>query len=210
MLSQPIHRDCIINAKFVAALIVIGVLLFALGFLVMGCGLIAIGIPPTPGVLEDHPVHRYRDLLRGILAYGGDPVLALFPPGGYLCAGIHRRVAFFQCVLCDDRQRGRPGAEPSEMAPVYHQLSYQRFILGLMRLAPSELFNDATSTLLMPSVRSLGPLTMEQLDGAIPSPLPLGESIKVVWAQLTGLIAATVVCFAVSYSIFMRREIRSR
>ena len=43
-----------------------------------------------------------------------------------------------------------------------------------------------------------------------PSPLPLGESIKVVWAQLTGLIAATVVCFAVSYSIFMRREIRSR
>ena len=35
MLSQPIHRDCIINAKFVAALIVIGVLLFALGFLVM-------------------------------------------------------------------------------------------------------------------------------------------------------------------------------
>lgn len=99
---------------------------------------------------------------------------------------------------------------PSEMAPVYHQLSYQRFILGLMRLAPSELFNDATSTLLMPSVRSLGPLTMEQLDGAIPSPLPLGESIKVVWAQLTGLIAATVVCFAVSYAIFMRREIRSR
>ena len=62
----------------------------------------------------------------------------------------------------------------------------------------------------MPSVRSLGPLTMEQLDGAIPSPLPLGESIKVVWAQLAGLIAATVVCFAVSYSIFMRREIRSR
>lgn len=47
MLSQPVHRDCIINAKFVAALIVIGIMLFVLGFLVMGCGLIAIGIPPT-------------------------------------------------------------------------------------------------------------------------------------------------------------------
>ena len=47
MLSQPIHRDCIINAKFMAALIVIGVMLFVLGFLVMGFGLIAIGIPPT-------------------------------------------------------------------------------------------------------------------------------------------------------------------
>lgn len=32
MLSQPIHRDCIINAKFVAALIVIGIMLFVLGF----------------------------------------------------------------------------------------------------------------------------------------------------------------------------------
>ena len=47
MLSQPIHRDCIINAKFVAALIVIGIMLFVLGFLVKGFGLIAIGIPPT-------------------------------------------------------------------------------------------------------------------------------------------------------------------
>ena len=48
ILSQPIHRDCIINAKFVAALIVITIMLFVLGFLVMGAGLIAIGIPPTP------------------------------------------------------------------------------------------------------------------------------------------------------------------
>ena len=47
ILSQPIHRDYLINAKFVAALIVIGIMLYALGFLVMGFGLIAIGIPPT-------------------------------------------------------------------------------------------------------------------------------------------------------------------
>jgi ABC-2 type transport system permease protein len=32
----------------------------------------------------------------------------------------------------------------------------------------------------------------------------------VVWPQLTGLIAATVICFALSYVIFMRREVRSR
>ena len=47
ILSQPIHRDYLINAKFVGALIVIGIMLFSLGFLVMGFGLIAIGIPPT-------------------------------------------------------------------------------------------------------------------------------------------------------------------
>ena len=96
------------------------------------------------------------------------------------------------------------------MASPYQIISYQKFILGLMRLAPSELFNEATTTLLMPSVRSIGPLTMEQVQGAIPSPLPLGQSLLVVWPQLTGLIAATVICFAISYIMFMRREIRSR
>ncbi len=102
------------------------------------------------------------------------------------------------------------GLSPSQMASPYQIISYQKFILGLMRLAPSELFNEATTTLLMPSVRSLGPLTMEQVQGAIPSPLPLGQSLLVVWPQLTGLIAATVICFAISYIMFMRREIRSR
>ena len=47
ILSQPIHRDYLINAKFVGALIVIGSMLLALALLVMGFGLIAIGIPPT-------------------------------------------------------------------------------------------------------------------------------------------------------------------
>lgn len=72
------------------------------------------------------------------------------------------------------------------MASPYQIISYQKFILGLMRLAPSELFNEATTTLLMPSVRSIGPLTMEQVQGAIPSPLPLGQSLLVVWPQAHG------------------------
>ncbi|WP_246581275.1 hypothetical protein [Echinicola shivajiensis] len=56
---------------------------------------------------------------------------------------------------------------------------------------------------------SLGPITMEQMAGAIPSPLPLRESLMIVWPQLSGLIAATVLCFALSYYCFMRREIRT-
>ena len=99
---------------------------------------------------------------------------------------------------------------PSAWASDYQVIAYQRFMLNLLRFAPSELFNEATMTLLMPSVRSLGPLTMEQVHGAIPSPLPFGQSLLVVWPQLTGLIAATVVCFALSYVSFMRKEVRSR
>ncbi len=69
---------------------------------------------------------------------------------------------------------------PSGFASDYQIISYQRFMLNLLRFAPSQLFSDATTTLLMPSVRSLGPLTMEQVHGAIPSPLPLGQSLIVL------------------------------
>ena len=211
MLAQPIHRDCIINAKFVAALIIIGALLFALGLLVMGCGLIAIGIPPTP--------EEFWRIILFIIT--GIFYVAFWLNISILFSICFRQAAtsalasvavwlFFSVFYAMIVNVVAKALSPSGMVSVYHQISYQKFILGLMRLAPSELFNEATTTLLMPSIRSLGPLTMEQLQGAIPSPLPLGESIMIVWSQLTGLIAATVVCFAISYIVFMRREVRSR
>lgn len=211
MLAQPIHRDCIINAKFVAALIIIGALLFALGLLVMGCGLIAIGIPPTS--------EEFWRIILFIIT--GIFYVAFWLNISILFSLCFRQAAtsalasvavwlFFSVFYAMIVNVVAKALSPSGMVSVYHQISYQKFILGLMRLAPSELFNEATTTLLMPSIRSLGPLTMEQLQGAIPSPLPLGESIMIVWSQLTGLIAATVVCFAISYIVFMRREVRSR
>ena len=211
MLAQPIHRDCIINAKFVAALIIIGALLFALGLLVMGCGLIAIGIPPTP--------EEFWRIILFIIT--GIFYVAFWLNISILFSLCFRQAAtsalasvavwlFFSVFYAMIVNVVAKALSPSGMVSVYHQISYQKFILGLMRLAPSELFNEATTTLLMPSIRSLGPLTMEQLQGAIPSPLPLGESIMIVWSQLTGLIAATVTCFAISYIVFMRRGVRSR
>lgn len=211
ILSQPIHRDYLINAKFTAALTVIGIMLFALAFLVMGFGLIAIGIPPTA-----------EEFLR-IIAF---IIVSLFYVAFWLNLSIFFSIKFKQAatsaLACIAvwlffsvfynmiiNLVGR-AISPSEMASTYQIISYQRFMLNLLRFAPSMLFNEATTTLLMPSVRSLGPLTMEQVHGAIPSPLPLGQSLLVVWPQLTGLIAVTVICFALSYATFMRKEIRSR
>lgn len=88
-------------------------------------------------------------------------------------------------------------------------LRYNEFILDLLRIAPNQLYTDASTTMLMPSVRSLGPMTMEQMAGAIPAPLPFRESLMIVWPQVSGLIGATAACFALSYYLFMRREIRS-
>ena len=211
ILSQPIHRDYLINAKFISALIVVGTLLFVLGFLVMGLGLIAIGIPPT----AEEFMRIVFFLIVSIVYVAFWLNLSIFfsiqfkqaATSALACVAIWLFFSVFYTMIVNLVGKA---LSPSEFANPHQIIAYQKFMLTLLRFAPSELFSEATTTLLMPSVRSLGPLTMEQLHGAIPSPLPLGQSLLVVWSQLTGLIAATVVCFALSYALFMRKEIRSR
>lgn len=211
IMAQPIHRDYVINSKFVAALTVIATLFFALGFLVMGLGLIIIGITPT--VEEFFRVICFLILSVVYVAFWLN--LSIFFSIRFKQAATSALTAiaawlfftiFYQIIISLVAKAMMPseGAAPQEV------VNYQNLILNLMRVVPSQLFNDATTTLLMPAVRSLGPLTMEQVYGAIPSPLPLGQSLLLVWPQLTGLIAATVLCFALSYFSFMRKEIRSR
>jgi ABC-2 type transport system permease protein len=211
VVAQPIHRDYLINAKFAAALIAIAVMFFALGFLVMGFGLIIIGIPPTAA-----------EFLRIVFFI----LTSIFYVAFWLNLSILFSVRFRQAstsVLASVAvwlffsifygmivNLVAKAFEPTLMATPQQVLHYQQWIVNLLRILPSQLFSEATTTLLMPSVRSLGPLTMEQVYGTIPSPLPLGQSLLLVWPQLVGLMAATVLCFVLSYVSFMRREVRSR
>ena len=211
VMAQPVHRDYLINAKFTAALYVISVMFFSLGFLVMGFGLIITGIPPTA-----------EEFLRVVLFI----VVSIFYVSFWLNLSILFSVWFrqpatsalsgiavwlfftvFYSIIVNVIAKA---VAPSVTATAQQVVNYQEFILNLLRVLPSQLFSDATTTLLMPSVRSLGPLTMEQIVGTIPGPLPLDQSLLLVWSQITGLIAATILCFVLSYISFMRREIRSR
>lgn len=214
LLSQPVHRDHVLNGKFVASLLVIGVLFFSLTFLMIGLGLIFIGIPPTAS--EFFRVLSFTLLTVLYVAFWLN-VAILFsvrfrqPATSALTAiAVWLFLTVFYPILI--RLAAKAFApDPGPMAALDGSLAaYQRTVLNLLRFAPGQLFSDATTTLLMPAVRSLGPLTMEQVAGAIPNPLPLGESVLIVWPQLTGLIAATVACFALSYISFMRKEIRAR
>lgn len=211
IMSQPIHRDYIINAKFIAALIVISILFFALGFLVMGLGLIIIGIPPT----AEEFLRIICFLALSVLYVGFWLNLAIFFSIKFRQAATSALTSiavwlfftvFYQIII----SLVAKATMPSEGASEQEIIHYQNSMINLTRIVPSQLFSDATTTLLMPAVRSLGPLSMEQVYGAIPSPLPLSQSLLLVWPQLTGLIAATCICFALSYLSFMRKEIRSR
>jgi len=79
----------------------------------------------------------------------------------------------------------------------------------LLRLSPNTLFDEATMAMLLPQSRGLGLLASGEVSYMIPNPLPLGQSLLIVWPQLTTMIALAAVCFAVSYIVFMRQEIRA-
>jgi ABC-2 type transport system permease protein len=211
MLSQPIHRDYIINAKFTAALAVISVMLTALGLMVMGAGLFFIGIPPTAGEF----MRIVFFILLSIL------YVAFWLNLSILFSVLFRQPAtaalsaiavwlFFSVFYPLIVNLITKSLAPSEMAAPQTIIAFEQFRLALLRVMPNQLFSEATTTLLMPSVRSLGPLPMDQMIGALPGPLPLGQSLLMVWPQVTGLAAGTIISFVISYVLFMRREIRSR
>jgi ABC-2 type transport system permease protein len=211
LLAQPVYRDYLLNAKFIASLIVISVMFFALGFLVMGLGLIIIGIPPTA---EEFMRIVFFLLLSILYVAFWLNLSVLFSvlfrqPATSALSGISVWLFFlvFYGMIINLITKG---IAPPQYAPENVIINFEGLKMTLMRFMPNQLFSDATTTLLMPSVRSLGPLTMEQVYGTVPGPLPLGQSLLLVWPQVTGLIAATIMCFALSYYSFMRREIRSR
>jgi ABC-2 type transport system permease protein len=211
ILSQPIYRDYLINAKLAAAMIIISVMFFALGFLVMGLGLVTIGIPPT----AEEFMRIVFFIIMSIL------YVAFWLNMAILFSVLFRQPAtsalsaiavwlFFSVFYVMIVNLILKAISPSDFATPSQILSFDQTKFLLLRFTPNQLFSDATTTLLMPSVRSLGPLTVEQVYGTIPGPLPLSQSLLLVWPQVTGLLASTVICFVFSYISFMRKEIRSR
>jgi ABC-2 type transport system permease protein len=211
LMAQPVYRDSLINAKFVASLIVISTLFLSLNLLMIGGGLIITGVRIEPSefirilcfvVLSVIYVSFWLNLsILLSIKFRQTATSALTAIAIWLFFTI-----FYQILLNIIIKAFLP--DPNLLTQD-QLVSYNGIVMTFLRFVPSQLYTDATTTLLMPSVRSLGPLTMEQMAGAIPSPLSFRESLLVVWPQVSGLIAATVVCFALSYYIFMRREIRT-
>ncbi len=207
ILSQPIPRDYLINAKFTASLIIISTLFFALSFLVMGIGLIAIGIPPTP-----------EEFIRIIIF----TIIAIIYVAFWLNISILFSIKFIQSATS-----ALSGISVWLFFSIFYTMIIQVIFsllipkgrnlsitgeslkLNFMRFSPNQMFSDITTGLLTPSVRSLGPLTMEQVQGAIPGAIPVEQSVLLVWPQIVGLIAFSVICFLISYVLFMRKEIRT-
>lgn len=212
IMAQPVYRDDLLNAKFTASLLVISAMFFMLGLLTMALGVLIIGIPPT----LDEFLRMLSFMVVTVFYIGFWLNLSVLfsvrfrqPATSALSSiAVWLFFSFFYGMILNLVSRGvSPDANAASVQDI---LNHQNLMLWLSRLSPYTLFNEATTTLLMPSVRNLGPLTTDQVYGAIASPLPFGQSLLLVWPQVTGLAAATLLCFAASYMLFWRQEIRGR
>jgi ABC-2 type transport system permease protein len=88
-------------------------------------------------------------------------------------------------------------------------LRHEQLNTELNRLSPASLYDDATTALLNPNVRTLGVLVYEQIDRAVVGPLSFSQSLVLVWPQIMSLVGLVLLCFTVSYILFMREEIRA-
>ncbi len=210
ILAQPIARDSVVNAKFIGALVILFCIFAMLIALTLGLAILWTGIAPS---LQEC-LRLFLFLIVTVAYVGFWLNLALLfsviwkHPATSALVSIAVWLFFmvFYPMIIGVIAKGMA---PGMYASNQEVQAFQKLILAIMRLAPNQLYEDGTVVLLMPNVRSLSPLSMEQIQGAIPSALPVWESVKVVWIQVTALIASTVACFACSYFIFMRREIRA-
>lgn len=209
--SQPIHRDEIINGKFVAATAVIAVALLALMLVVTGYGALRLGIGPTYG-----DVVRLAAFWVVSLVY-----IAFWLAVAMLLSVVTRRAAtaalaaialwlvftMFAGLIAGavaDLVRDVPADATAEQV-----LDNARLELNVRRLSPDQLYREATGVLLNPSRQTTGIVVLEQQDFALPSALDLEDSLLLAWWQLVAIIAGTILVFVAAYVVFMRQELRA-
>ena len=209
--AQPIHRDAILTGKFLSGVTVIFLTIFAMGFLVLGAGILSLGVPPQGeevarivtflifcGVYVSFWL-AFSMLLSAWCRHAATSAL-----GGI---AIWIFLSFFYTMIASATASAAYPLDGIE--GFYNQEANYNLTLALDRISPYYLFSEAASTILNPNVRSIGVITMSQLSGAVASYLPFDQSLLLVWPHIVCMVAVTAICFAVAYIGFMRQEIRA-
>src|SRR5882757_11525401 len=206
ILAQPIYRDALLFGKFFAGLFTLSIGLVALWLLVIGFGLLFLGVPPS---VEE--IARAFIFLLVVIVYAGvwlalAMLFSIIFRSAATAALVTLGLWLFLTLIW-------PALAPAIVIGFAPSSNEETLILAaqyLSRLSPSTLFGEVVLAILNPTTRSLGPIYLSQLQGAvIGAPMPLGESLIIAWPQMVGLIAGTIVLFVVGYVVFQRQEVRA-
>ena len=210
LLSQPIHRDDVINGKFAAGLAVITLGLAAVVAFIAGFGMLRLGISPS---LEE--IIRLVGWFAVTVLYVG-----LWLAFGMLLSVIIRRAATSALVgfgvwlfvaipiagpLLTALLGGFLASGATSAADYYGTIQW------VQRLLPGQMYAEASSALLSPNRTSVNAADIYSAT-SLPEQstlLTFDQSLLLVWPQLVVLFALMVGCFALAYVRFMRQEVRA-
>lgn len=211
LLSQPIFRDSVINGKFLAALATVAAMLVSIVVMVSALGVLRLGIIPRGEEL----VRLLVFLIVGVvyvafwLALATALSVYLRQPATAALAGIAAWIffTFFVQMIVDTIANAIINVV--DIPDVDALIRLENLRLTLSRISPNTLFQEASIAIVLPTLRSLRGLLPFEYRGLLPNPLPLDQSLLMIWPQVVGLLAFTSFCFAAAYAKFMRQEIRS-
>ena len=217
LLSQPIYRDAVINAKFLAGAAIIAIVLVAIVLIISGLGIRLIGVVPGAEEVLRLVIYLIASILYIAFWLGisilfsvvfrstATSALASLAIWIFFSFFISLGAGFLADAVAPVSQSGA-GVDPNVV------IKHEQVQRTISLFSPMTLYNDATTTILDPmrkTTRSLilmGPLERLSLS-RFQSPLPLLQSLFIVVPHLVSLVAITFLCFGVCYLAFMRQEI---
>jgi ABC-2 type transport system permease protein len=212
LLSQPVYRDEVINAKFLAGIVTISIMVLSVLLLVSGLGIYMIGLPPTA-----EEVWRLLFFLVISIVYG-----SFWLGISILFSILFRRVAtsalavlaiwiifafFYTSIATNLANVISPAGDT-----LASQVNNVQLSINLIHISPSNLYQESTYMILVPSMRTFSQILQIQAgasQGLLPSYLSLTQSLIQVWPLIVINVLLTLACFAISYIRFLREEIRS-
>jgi ABC-2 type transport system permease protein len=219
LLSQPIYRDSVINAKFLAGVTIIAIVLVAIVLIISGLGIRLIGVVPGAEEVLRLVIYLIASILYIAFWLGisilfsvvfrstATSALASLAVWIFFSFFVSLGAGFLADAVAPISQSGT-GMDPNMV------IKHEQVQRTISLFSPMTLYNDATTTILDPlrkTTRSLvlmGPLERLSLS-RFQSPLPLLQSLFIVTPHLVSLVAITFLCFGICYLVFMRQEIRA-
>ena len=217
--SQPIYRDSIINAKFLAGVTTIAIVLVGIVLIISGLGIRLIGVVPGSEEVLRLAIYVITSILYVSFWLGisilfsvvfrstATSALASLAVWIFFSFFVGLGAGFMADAVAPISQSGT-NVDPNVL------IKHEEVQRTVSLLSPMNLYNDATTTILDPTRKTtrgvvfVGPLERLSLS-RFQNPLPLLQSLIIVAPYLISIVAITFLCFGVCYLVFMRQEIRT-
>jgi ABC-2 type transport system permease protein len=211
LLAQPIYRDALLFGKFLGAFLVIAVALLTLWLLMTGLGILFLGLPPSgPEIVRSIAYLAVTLVYAGVwlaLAMALSTLIRSAATAALTALSLWLVFSVFWSMIAPLAAGIIAPIDPYNPLSMLSNFEWQQ---AIARISPQTLYGEVATMLLNPASRSVGPVFMSQMQGAIiGAPLPTTQSLIIIWPQISGLVAAMVLLFTLAYVAFQRQEVRA-